>query len=347
MSTYLSSAAAAAIVDAAKATAIDEPLERAEALGLLREMLLLRRFEERCAQLYSAEKIRGFLHLYVGEEAVAVGVMRALTPEDCVLTTYRDHGQALARGMAPRLIMAEMFGKLEGCCRGRGGSMHLFNKDLHFYGGNGVVAAHLPLALGFGLADTYLDRHRVTACFFGDGAVVEGEFHECLNLAALWKLPVLFCCENNYYSMGMALDRAQVETNLAARGATYHMPSVAVDGMDVLAVRKAAREATEYIRAGNGPYFLELRTYRYRAHSMYDPDLYRAKSEIEEWKGKCPIDAFFRRLEAAGLATAADREALDAAVNAEIDEAVAWADAGTLEPVEELTRYVYSDGGVS
>ncbi|HEU0079156.1 MAG TPA: thiamine pyrophosphate-dependent enzyme, partial [Longimicrobiaceae bacterium] len=236
-------------------------------LQLLREMLRIRRFEEKCAELYSAEKIRGFLHLYVGEEAVAVGVMQALGPEDAIVATYREHGHALARGLPADGIMAEMFGRVEGCSRGRGGSMHLFDVSRRFYGGNAIVGGGIPLAVGLALADRMLGRDRVTACFFGDGAVAEGVFHESLNLAALWKLPVLFCCENNLYAMGTALSRHQARTDLALRAAGYGLAAWEVDGMDVLAVEEAAREAALAVRSGGAPVFLELRTYRFRAHS--------------------------------------------------------------------------------
>ena len=263
----------------------DSPvLDAPHALELYREMLRIRRFEERCVELYSATKIRGFLHLYIGEEAIAVGVMQALTPDDGVVATYREHGHALARGVAAASIMAEMFGRLEGCCRGRGGSMHLFDAGCRFYGGNAIVGGGLPIAVGLALADRMQGRQRVTACFFGEGAVAEGEFHESMNLAALWNLPVLFCCENNLYAMGTALERSESETDLALKAAAYEMPAWSVDGMDVLAVEAAARRAAEAIRGGGGPHFLEFRTYRFRAHSMYDPELYREKSEVEVWK---------------------------------------------------------------
>jgi pyruvate dehydrogenase E1 component alpha subunit len=257
-------------------------------------MLRVRRFEERCAELYQAEKIRGFLHLYIGEEAVGVGVMQALAPEDAVVATYREHGQALARGVSMSSILAEMYGKLEGCSRGRGGSMHLFDTAARFYGGNAIVGGGLPLAVGLALADKMQGRERVTACFFGDGAVAEGEFHESLNLAALWHLPVLFCCENNLYAMGTALHRAQSQIDLALKAASYQVPAWAVDGMDVQEVESAARMAVALVRGGGGPCFLELRTYRFRAHSMFDAQLYRDKSEVEEWKARDPVSAFVR-----------------------------------------------------
>ncbi len=237
------------------------------ALALLREMVRIRRFEEKCAELYSATKIRGFLHLYIGEEAVAVGAMRALTPEDSVVATYREHGHALLRGIPAGAIMAEMFGKQEGCSRGRGGSMHLFDVKHRFFGGNAIVGGGLPLAVGVALADKLQHRSRITACFFGDGAVAEGEFHECMNLAALWKLPVLMCCENNLYAMGTALKRAQSQTDLSLKAAAYEMPSWPVDGMDVVACEEAAHRAALAVRSGEGPCFLEFRTYRFRART--------------------------------------------------------------------------------
>ncbi|MGD2061091.1 MAG: thiamine pyrophosphate-dependent enzyme, partial [Acidimicrobiia bacterium] len=229
-------------------------------LHLLQQMLRIRRFEERAAQLYQQEKIRGFLHLYIGEEAVATGVMESLLPEDAVVATYREHGHALARGMDPGSVMAEMYGKVEGCSRGRGGSMHLFDSPLRFYGGNAIVGGGLPLAVGLALADSIAGRARVTAVFFGEGAVAEGEFHESMNLAALWNLPVLFCCENNLYAMGTALERSESQTQITLKAASYEMPAWEVDGMDVLAVEEAARKAVESVRAGGGPHVLELRT---------------------------------------------------------------------------------------
>ncbi len=254
----------------------------------LAQMIRIRRFEERCADLYKVEKIRGFLHLYIGEEAVAVGVMRALRPEDAVVATYREHGHALARGVSAKAVMAEMFGKREGCSGGRGGSMHLFDAATRFFGGNAIVGGGLPLAIGLALADKMQDRGNVTACFFGDGAVAEGEFHESMNLAALWQLPVIFCCENNLYAMGTALARHQSETDLARKAAAYRVPAQAVDGMNVEAVEQAAQIACDAIRRGEGPRFLELRTYRFRAHSMFDPELYRDKVEVAEWMRRAP-----------------------------------------------------------
>jgi pyruvate dehydrogenase E1 component alpha subunit len=238
--------------------------------------------------------------------------------------------------------MAEMFGKTTGCSRGRGGSMHLFDVSRRFYGGNAIVGGGLPLAIGVALADRMRGEDRVTACFFGDGAVAEGEFHECMNLAALWELPVLFCCENNLYAMGTAIARAQAQTDLAVRAASYGMPAWAVDGMDVLAVEQAARHAADAVRSGGGPHFLELRTYRFRAHSMYDPDRYRDKAEIEEWRRRDPIEALAARMREAGELAGDALAAIDAGLAGELAEAIEKARGDPLEPVSDLTRFVYS-----
>ncbi|WP_107774734.1 pyruvate dehydrogenase (acetyl-transferring) E1 component subunit alpha [Nocardioides sediminis] len=312
-------------------------------LGLLRTMTTIRRFEEACVELYSATRIRGFLHLYVGEEAVATGVLAALGPDDAVVSTYREHGHALARGVPMDAVMAEMFGKQTGCSRGRGGSMHLFDKSVGLIGGNAIVGGGIPLAVGLALADRMQDRGRVTACFFGDGAAAEGEFHESLNLASLWRLPVLFCCENNLYAMGTAIAKEHARTNLAARASSYGIESAAVDGMDVLAVEEAAREAVRGIRAGGGPRFLELDTYRFRAHSMYDSDRYRNKAEISTWKERDPIDALVTALRAEGHLTEESLAHLESDIGEQIARAVAAAEAAPLEPVEDLTRFVCSE----
>ena len=317
-------------------------VERDHALALLREMLRIRRFEEKAAELYSAGQIRGFLHLYIGEEAIAVGALQALGPDDAVVATYREHGHALARGIPAAAVMAEMYGKTNGCSRGRGGSMHLFDVGRRFYGGYAIVGGGLPIAVGLALADQLQNRARVTACFFGDGAVAEGEFHESLNLAALWKLPVLFLCENNGYAMGTALERHQSQTDLSRKAQSYKLPAEQVDGMDVLAVEAATRKAVDAVRQGKGPYFLEFLTYRFRAHSMYDPDLYRTKEEVERWKARDPIPGFEARLRAWGLLGDADLARLERDVEAEIAAAVAAAEAGTWEPVADLLKDVHT-----
>jgi pyruvate dehydrogenase E1 component alpha subunit len=317
--------------------------ERDHALKLLREMLLIRRFEEKCAELYGATKIRGFLHLYIGEEAVAVGAMQALEPQDAIVATYREHGHALVRGVSAEAIMAEMYGKVQGCSRGRGGSMHLFDTAARFYGGNAIVGGGLPLAVGLALADKIIGRPQITACFFGEGAVAEGEFHESMNLAALWKLPVLFCCENNLYAMGTALGRSESETDISLKAAAFEMPAWPVDGMDVIAVEDATKRAASAVRSGGGPHFLEYRTYRFRAHSMYDPELYRDKQEVEEWKKRDPITTFSQRMKEQDLWKEEDWARMEEEVAAEIAKAVDFAEAGTWEPVEELRRFVYSE----
>lgn len=317
-------------------------LTQEHGLILLRQMLRIRRFEEKCAELYSAGKIRGFLHLYIGEEAVAVGAMQALGPNDAVVATYREHGHALARGVPADRLMAEMYGKREGCSGGRGGSMHVFDATTRFYGGNAIVAGGLPVAVGLALADQLLQRQRVTACFFGDGAVAEGEFHESLNLAALWKLPVLFLCENNLYAMGTRIERAQSQTDLVAKAGSYRMPADVVDGMDVLAAEAATARAADRVRRGDGPVFLEFRTYRFRAHSMFDAELYRDRSEVEAWKTRDPIATFIAHLAQRALVTDAVVAELEKTVADEVEAAVLFAEAGTWEPVEDLLKDVYT-----
>jgi len=318
-------------------------LDHAHVRHLLKEMVRIRHFEAKCVELYQAQKILGFLHLYDGEEAVSVGVMQALGPDDSVVATYREHGQALARGVGMTALMAEMLGKVEGCSRGRGGSMHVFDRRTRFYGGNAIVGGGLPLAVGIALASRMRGSSDVTACFFGEGAADEGEFHESLNLAAIWQLPVLFVCENNLYSMGMALERAESETDIACKAACYRIPSLAVDGMDVVAVESAARRAVAAIRNGGGPRFLECRTYRFRAHSMFDAQLYRTKDEVELWRKRGPIVRFRGWLEANGLMHAEEFARIEAEVDAEIAAAVRDAEAGTLEPVADLERFVTMD----
>jgi pyruvate dehydrogenase E1 component alpha subunit len=317
-------------------------LDREHGLKLLHEMLRIRRFEEKSVELYSAGKIRGFLHLYIGEEAVAVGSMQALTADDAIVATYREHGHSLVRGTPAGLLMAELYGKANGCSRGRGGSMHFFDAARRFYGGLAIVGGGLPVAVGLALVDKLQGKSRVTACYFGDGAVAEGEFHESLNLAALWKLPVLFLCENNLYAMGTALARHQAQTDITLKAKGDGVPAEAVDGMDVLAVEEATQRAAYAARSGNSPYFLECRTYRFRAHSMYDPELYRSKEEVEQWKKRDPIGTFEARLRERGILADADRARIEAAVDAEIAEAVAFAESGPWEPVEDLTKDVYT-----
>lgn len=317
-------------------------LSREHALHLLRKMLRIRRFEEKCAELYTQEQIRGFLHLYIGEEANAVGIMEALSSDDAIVATYREHGHALARGLSMNEVMAEMYGKMEGSSGGRGGSMHIFDKETRFYGGNAIVGGGLPLAVGLALADQMLKRNRVTACFFGEGAVAEGEFHESLNLAALWKLPVLFVCENNLYAMGTALALSESETDIHRKAESYRVPAQIVDGMDVVAVEAAARAAVDAIRAGGGPVFLECRTYRFRAHSMFDPQLYREKAEVEEQKTHGPILRFSSWVLDSGIVHQDDLNSLEREIAAEVSAAVVFAEQGSWEPEATLLEHVYA-----
>jgi pyruvate dehydrogenase E1 component alpha subunit len=310
-------------------------------------MLRIRQFEDRCAELYGAGHIRGFLHLYDGEEAIAVGVMQVLGPDDAIVSTYREHGHAIARGIAMGPLMAELYGKRAGCSGGRGGSMHIFDAATRFYGGNAIVGGGLPLAVGLGLAEKLRGTRNVSACFFGEGAAAEGEFHESMNLAALWRLPVLFICENNLYAMGTALSRSESQTDIQAKAAAYGVRAAAVDGMDVLAAEQAAREAVGHARNGRGPALLEMRTYRLRAHSMFDAQLYRDKSEVEEWRRRGPLTTLTTRLKAAELLTEDDFQRLQREVDAEVTAAVEFAAAAEWEPVGDLARHVYAEVATS
>jgi pyruvate dehydrogenase E1 component alpha subunit len=325
------------------AATVPATVTRDHALHLLAQMLRIRQFEDRCAQLYTEQKIRGFLHLYNGEEAVAVGVMQSLEPRDAIVATYREHGHALARGVPMDALMAEMYGRRAGSSGGRGGSMHVFDVARRFYGGNAIVAGGLPVASGLALAEKLRKRDGVVGCFFGEGAVAEGEFHETLNLAALWQLPVLFICENNLYAMGTALARSESVTDIRAKAASYGMPAAVLDGMDVLAVESAARQSVEAIRSGGGPQFLECRTYRFRAHSMFDAQLYRDKAEVEEWRKHGPLITFTTACKTAGLITEEDFLRLERQASAEVETAVAFAEGSGWEPVEDLERFVYAE----
>jgi pyruvate dehydrogenase E1 component alpha subunit len=325
------------------AAAVPEATSRDEVLALLRQMLRIRQFEDRCVDLYQNQKIRGFLHLCNGEEAIAVGAMQALEPRDAIVATYREHGHALARGLPMGEVMAELYGKQAGSSGGRGGSMHIFSSAARFYGGNAIVGGGLPVAAGLALADRMQRRDAVTACFFGEGAVAEGEFHEAMNLAALWRLPVLFLCENNLYAMGTALARSEAETDLHRKAAGYRVPAEVVDGMDVFAVRAAVRAAVAAIRGGGGPQFLELRTYRLRAHSMFDAQLYRDRAEIEQWRERGPLITFTRRCKAAGLMTEEDYQQLLHEADREVDAAVEFAERSAWEPVATLLRHTYKE----
>lgn len=319
-------------------------LDRARALELLRQMVLIRRFEEKCAEVYSAGKIRGFLHLYIGEEAVAVGALSALSKDDNIVASYREHGHAIVRGTPLGSIMAEMYGKANGCSRGRGGSMHLFDVKRRFYGGHAIVGGGLPMSVGLALADARLRRRALTACFFGDGAMAEGEFHESMNLAALWTLPVLFICENNRYAMGTELSRYQSVTDLCVKPRAYGIEAEAVDGMDVVQVLEATERAAKLVLETRRPRFLEMQTYRFRAHSMYDAELYRSKEEVREWATKHdPIRGFEVWLDQRGWLSTAERAEIERGVNEEVAQAVTEAETGPFEPIERITSDVYAE----
>ena len=323
------------------------PVPRDTAIAFLRQMLRIRRLEERSDQAYGQGKIGGFCHLYIGQEAVAVGAVGAARPDDYVITTYRDHGLALIRGMAPKSIFAELFGRVDGCSKGRGGSMHLFDKDHNFLGGHGIVGAHIPLATGFAFASKYREEDRVTLCFFGEGAVNNGSFHEALNLAALWKLPIVYLCENNRYGMGTAIERACSVVNVHTRAQAYGIEHSLVDGMDVFEVHAALKKAIERARRGE-PSMLELHTYRFRGHSMSDPvhSHYRTKEEVESQRERDPIKRLSAYLEENGLATADEIHAMDREVSAEIKTAMEEALQSPEPSPDTVYDYVYSNDPV-
>ncbi|HET9709233.1 MAG TPA: pyruvate dehydrogenase (acetyl-transferring) E1 component subunit alpha [Gemmatimonadales bacterium] len=312
---------------------------------MLREMLLIRRFEEKAAEAYALGKIGGFCHLYIGQEAVAVGVSAALEPTDYVIASYREHGQALVRGISARAVMAELFGKSTGCSSGKGGSMHLFDAEKRFMGGHGIVGGHLPLATGLAFAIKYRGGDAVCACFFGEAAVNIGAFHEALNMASVWKLPVIFLCENNRYGMGTAFERVAAVTDVVEHACSYDIAGEVVNGMDVLDVQAATQRAVQRARKGGHPTLLEVRTYRYMGHSMSDPlhGVYRTKDEVEEQKKKDPIAQLFQRLRQDGAIDQAGYDALDAEIKAEVDDAVKFADESPDPAPEELTTHVLAD----
>jgi len=312
---------------------------------LFRDMALIRRFEEKAAEAYALGKIGGFLHLSIGEEAVAAGVTSALRPDDYAISTYREHGHCLVKGSDPRRVMAELFGRIDGLSKGKGGSMHLFDKSTNFLGGHAIVGAHLPLAAGVGFKIKYEEGDQVIVCYFGDGAVPEGEFHEALNLSALWKLPVIWLCENNRYAMGTSLERALAQPEIWKFGQTYGIPSEAVDGMDVLAMREASVRAVERARREKIPSLIEARTYRFRGHSMRDPAgaVYRTKEEVEREKLRDPIVLFRDRAMKAGLITEEDVKRIEKDINDLVDEAVAFADASPEPPLEELYTDIFKE----
>src|SRR5687767_2495599 len=325
----------------AESPAVEADLAR----RLLYDMMLIRRFEEKAAECYALGKIGGFLHLSIGEEAVAAGVTAVLRPDDYAISTYREHGHCLAKGSDPRRVMAELFGRRDGLSKGKGGSMHLFDKSVNFLGGHAIVGAHLPLATGAAFAIKYRDGDQVVFCYFGDGAVPEGEFHESMNLAALWKLPVIFICENNRYAMGTAIHRALAQTEIWRFAEVYGMHGEAVDGMDVLAVRDVVGRAVERARRDKAPALIEARTYRFRGHSMRDPAgaVYRTREEVERERVRDPISLFIERCTRDGVLSEADLAAIEKAINDSVDEAVAFAEASPEPPAEWLLTDVYKD----
>ncbi len=321
--------------------ALDAELAR----RLLADMMLIRRFEEKAAEAYALGKIGGFLHLSIGEEAVAAGATSVLRRDDYAISTYREHGHCLAKGADPRRVMAELFGRRDGLSKGKGGSMHLFDKSVNFLGGHAIVGAHLPLAAGVGFAINYEGADQVCVCYFGDGAVPQGEFHEAMNLSALWKLPMIWICENNRYAMGTSLERALAQTEIWKFGEVYGIPSEPVDGMDVLAVRDVVGRAVERARTDKTPTLIEARTYRFRGHSMRDPAgaVYRTKEEVEREKLRDPIALFRDKAIKAGWLSEADVRAIEKDVNDRIDDAVAFADASPEPPVEWLLTDIYKE----
>ena len=315
-------------------TAAIEPGE--EQLGLfLYQMMLIRRFEEKTGEMYTKGKVRGFLHLYTGQEACAVGAMNALAEQDKIVTHYRDHGHALARGLDPNRVMAELYGRQDGVSGGRGGSMHLYDVSKGFLGGYAIVAAHLPLAVGLGLASNMKHENFVTMCIFGDGSVGEGEFHEALNLSVLWQTPVVFFCENNLYGMGVPFKQS-LSTDIPKLAAAYNMPAVSINGMDVIEVNRETRKAVEHCRSGHGPYFLEAMTYRYRGHSMADPELYRLKDEIEEYRKRDAIEALKAHMVQAGMLDDQRMQEIADRVERTVDEAVEFAERSPQPPISTI-----------
>jgi pyruvate dehydrogenase E1 component alpha subunit len=306
-------------------------------------MSLIRRFEDKVAEMYTRGKITGFCHLYAGEEAVAVGAIYALYDKDYVISTYREHGHCLAKGSSPRAVMAELFGKATGISRGRGGSMHLFDPQLRFMGGYAIVGGGLPLAAGLGLSIVYKDEPEVVCCFFGDGALPQGAFHESLNIASLWKLPVIFICENNFYGMGTLVQNAICQEELYRFAEPYKMPGVRVDGMDVLEVYQATVEAAARAREGDGPSLIEAVTYRFRGHSMSDPGEYRSKREERIWQERDPIKRFRRYLLTERRITDAQLQKIDQTVNEIIEDAIKYADESPEPAVEDVTKNVYAE----
>jgi pyruvate dehydrogenase E1 component alpha subunit len=304
-------------------------------------MVLIRRFEERAGEMYAKARVGGFLHLAIGEEATIVGAARALRDTDYLISTYRSHGHALARGTTPNAVMAELFGKVDGCCRGRGGSMHMFDLERRFMGGYGIVGGNLPIAAGFALASDYLGTDEATLCTFGDGATNQGTFGETMNLAALWRLPVVFMVTNNQFGMGTSLERHSAVTDLVRKGESFGVPGLRCDGMDVVDTHAVCLEALETARTDRRPVLVEALTYRFRGHSMADPEEYRTKQQVAEWRLRDPLGNFGDRLEADGLLGAEERAKIDSDAIAKVDAAVAFAEASPEPAPESLYDDVY------
>ncbi len=312
-------------------------------LAWYEQILLMRRFEEKCAQLYGQQKIKGFCHLYIGQEAVVAGTMSAIRQDDKLITAYRDHAHALACGISAREVMAELYGKATGCSKGKGGSMHMFSKEHNFFGGHGIVGGQVPLGAGIAMADQYRGGDQVTVCYMGDGAVRQGALHETFNMAMLWKLPVIFVCENNGYAMGTSVERTTNVMDIHKIGEAYEMPNAAVDGMNPETVHEAIAEATERARKGNGPTFLEIRTYRYRGHSMSDPAKYRTKEEVEEYKKKDPLEVVKNTIIEKKYADSKWFDELEARIEAEVNDSVEFAENSPYPLPEDLYADVYSE----
>ena len=319
-------------------------MEKSAHLDLYYQMVLIRRMEESAAQLYQQGKIGGFLHLYIGQEAVSTGLISLRRPQDRVITAYRDHGVAINCGIPAKVVMAELLGKATGASHGKGGSMHMADVSQNFWGGHAIVGAHLPIAAGLALGDLYQHKDGVTICMFGDGATNIGYFHEALNLSKVWKLPVLWVCENNLYGMGTAVDRASAVSEIRQKAEGYCIPGNRADGMDILNVRQVAEQALEYIRSGQGPFFLEIETYRFRGHSMGDPERYRKAEEVKCWEEEeDPIGIYRKALIAQGIAREAELDALDVKTLQEIQEAIQFAESSPEPAPETLFQDIYAD----
>src|SRR5436190_524609 len=338
-----SPAGSAGVLERPEETAAQLNEDRDTLVKIFHQMLLIRRFEEKCAESYSLGKIGGFCHLYIGQEAVGVGAISALRPDDNVLTSYREHGQAIAKGISPEAVMAELYGKAGGCSHGKGGSMHLFDADVNFLGGHAIVGGQIPLATGVAFASKYKETDQVTLCFFGEAAVNQGAFHESLNMAQLWKLPCIYICENNMYGMGTSLQRAMSSQDVASKACAYELVSESVDGMDVLKMRAATQRAIRRAREESLPTLLEARTYRYMGHSMSDPGKYRTRAEIEKYQERDPIKVFTKQLMDAGMIEDGDIAEIEAQVKDDVERSVKFADESPLPDPAELYTDIYAD----